>query len=69
MLFQARKSLKLFPLPLYTGRDCKILTHFGDKLCDMLDKKLKKYQDEYGPIDWKEVHEVGIFDVICSWFT
>lgn len=33
-------SLKKYPLPLSTGRSCKILEGFGDRLCAMLDKKL-----------------------------
>lgn len=36
----ALESLKKYPLPLKSGRDCKILYGFGDKLCSMLDKKL-----------------------------
>ncbi|CAH0558741.1 unnamed protein product [Brassicogethes aeneus] len=38
----ALQSLKKYPLPLETGRDCKILKGFGDKLCNMLDNKLKE---------------------------
>lgn len=41
---KALKSLKKYPLPLETGKSCKILSGFGDKLCAMLDRKLKDYQ-------------------------
>lgn len=41
---KALKSLQKYPLPLATGKSCKILNGFGDKLCAMLDRKLKDYQ-------------------------
>lgn len=37
-------SLKKYPLPLSTGRSCKVLEGFGDRLCAMLDKKLAEYK-------------------------
>lgn len=40
----ALKSLKKYPLPLESGKDCKILNGFGDKLCMMLDKKLEQHR-------------------------
>lgn len=40
----ALKSLKKYPLPLETGKSCKILKGFGDKLCAMLDRKLNDYK-------------------------
>ncbi|GJQ86282.1 mus81 [Trypoxylus dichotomus] len=49
---KALESLKKYPLPLQTGRDCKILNGFGDRLCQMLDEKLSKHnssQDEPDP--------------------
>ncbi|XP_068218425.1 crossover junction endonuclease MUS81 [Palaemon carinicauda] len=55
---RARNSLKLYPLPVYRGKDCKVLAHFGDKICQMLDQKLNKYIDENGPIVWEEIHKV-----------
>lgn len=42
---KALASLKKYPLPLENGKSCKILKGFGDKLCIMLDKKLKEYKD------------------------
>lgn len=42
----ALQSLKKYPLPLETGKDCKILKGFGEKLCRMIDDKLKAYQFE-----------------------
>ncbi|XP_046595905.1 crossover junction endonuclease MUS81 isoform X3 [Neodiprion lecontei] len=41
---KALSSLRKCPLRLETGRDCKILRYFGDKLCIMLDKKLTEYK-------------------------
>ncbi|KAK3599160.1 hypothetical protein CHS0354_040998 [Potamilus streckersoni] len=40
---KALSSLKRFPLKLERGKDCKILKHFGDKICKMLDEKLDAY--------------------------
>ncbi|XP_076033706.1 mus81 structure-specific endonuclease subunit isoform X2 [Oratosquilla oratoria] len=51
---RALKSLRQFPLPLESGKDCKILAHFGDKICSMLDKKLEKYKEDNGPIVWED---------------
>ncbi|KAK3878475.1 hypothetical protein Pcinc_016893 [Petrolisthes cinctipes] len=55
---RARRSLALFPLPLYSGNDCKVLAHFGTKLCEKLNRHLEEYEKENGPIDWDEVHKV-----------
>jgi len=40
---QALSSLKKYPLKLDRGKDCKILMHFGDKICGMLDKRLEEH--------------------------
>ncbi|XP_067680602.1 crossover junction endonuclease MUS81-like isoform X2 [Haliotis asinina] len=48
---KALKSLKCFPLKLDTGKDCKILQNFGDKICKMLDDKLAKHIENYGSAD------------------
>ncbi|XP_060525376.1 crossover junction endonuclease MUS81 isoform X2 [Cylas formicarius] len=42
----ALQSIKKYPLPLESGRDCKILKGFGDKLCQMLDDKLQNYNSQ-----------------------
>lgn len=39
---KALDSLKRYPLPLESGKECIILQHFGTKLCLMLDKKLEE---------------------------
>ncbi|XP_069939880.1 crossover junction endonuclease MUS81 isoform X1 [Cherax quadricarinatus] len=54
---KARKSLRLFPLPLYSGKDCKLLTNFGDKICQMLDHRLQQHLQHNGPIDWDQIHK------------
>ncbi|KYN04812.1 PREDICTED: crossover junction endonuclease MUS81 [Cyphomyrmex costatus] len=41
---KALDSLKRYPLPLESGKECIILQHFGTKLCLMLDKKLEEYR-------------------------
>ncbi|XP_055918169.1 crossover junction endonuclease MUS81 [Eupeodes corollae] len=39
---EALESLRQFPLPLATGRDCAILRGFGPKLCDLIDQELQQ---------------------------
>ena len=41
---KALNSLKKYPLPLYGGKEAKILDHIGEKLAKMLDKKLTQHQ-------------------------
>nr|XP_023012458.1 crossover junction endonuclease MUS81 [Leptinotarsa decemlineata] len=50
---RALASLKKCPIPLNSGKECKILKGFGDKLCQMLDNKLKE-------------HEVNVIDDITN---
>lgn len=40
---QALRSLRRYPLPLQSGREAKILQHFGDGLCRMLDERLQQH--------------------------
>ncbi|KAG7167552.1 Crossover junction endonuclease MUS81-like [Homarus americanus] len=56
---RARKSLRLFPLPLYSGKDCKVIANFGEKICEKLDRHLQQHTEENGPIDWDEIHKVS----------
>ncbi|XP_052058656.1 crossover junction endonuclease MUS81-like isoform X1 [Mytilus californianus] len=48
---KALKSLRNYPLPIASGKDCKMLEYFGDKICKMLDVKLSKHIAEYGSAD------------------
>ncbi|XP_012529638.2 crossover junction endonuclease MUS81 [Monomorium pharaonis] len=41
---KALDSLRRYPLPLESGRECIILQHFGAKLCSMLDRKLEEHR-------------------------
>ncbi|CAK9828356.1 Crossover junction endonuclease MUS81 [Anthophora retusa] len=43
---KALASLRKYPLPLKSGKDCIILQHFGKKLCLMLDRKLEEYKGQ-----------------------
>ncbi|XP_052251235.1 crossover junction endonuclease MUS81-like isoform X3 [Dreissena polymorpha] len=45
---KALKTLQKFPLKLESGKDCKILENFGDKICKMLDDKLAEHIAMYG---------------------
>lgn len=41
---KALNTLRKYPLPLDSGKDCIILKHFGLKLCTMLDRRLKEHR-------------------------
>ncbi|XP_068922475.1 crossover junction endonuclease MUS81 [Petaurus breviceps papuanus] len=44
MFLQALRSLLRYPLPLRSGKEAKILQHFGDALCRMLDQRLEQHR-------------------------
>lgn len=52
---KALRSLQRYPLPLRSGKEAKILQHFGDRLCRMLDEKLKEHLASGGEHLWKLV--------------
>ncbi|CAB3387679.1 Hypothetical predicted protein [Cloeon dipterum] len=41
---KALASLKLYPLPFKSGKECSLLKNFGAKLCSMLDKRIEEYK-------------------------
>ncbi|XP_025104025.1 crossover junction endonuclease MUS81-like isoform X2 [Pomacea canaliculata] len=43
---KALKSLKKYPMPLSSGKECKILQYFGPKICKMLDERLHQHNLE-----------------------
>lgn len=45
---KALRSLRRYPLPLRSGKEAKILRHFGDGLCRMLDERLQQHQASGG---------------------
>ncbi|KAM6158129.1 crossover junction endonuclease MUS81 [Rhynchocyon petersi] len=45
---KALRSLRRYPLPLRSGKEAKILQHFGDRLCRMLDERLQQHQASGG---------------------
>nr|XP_021528733.1 crossover junction endonuclease MUS81 isoform X2 [Aotus nancymaae] len=45
---KALRSLRRYPLPLRSGKEAKILQHFGDGLCRMLDERLQRHQTSGG---------------------
>ncbi|XP_022108685.1 crossover junction endonuclease MUS81-like [Acanthaster planci] len=47
---KALQALKKYPMELKTGKEAKILDHFGDKICNMLDHKLAKHVEENGEL-------------------
>ncbi|XP_076393272.1 mus81 structure-specific endonuclease subunit isoform X2 [Megachile rotundata] len=53
---KALSSLRKYPLPLKSGKDCIILQHFGKKICLMLDRKLKEYNAQNKGSDFVCTH-------------
>ncbi|XP_069865842.1 crossover junction endonuclease MUS81 [Dipodomys merriami] len=45
---KALRSLRRYPLPLRSGKEAKILQHFGDGLCRMLDERLQEHRASGG---------------------
>ncbi|XP_027974179.1 crossover junction endonuclease MUS81 isoform X4 [Eumetopias jubatus] len=45
---KAPRSLRRYPLPLRSGKEAKILQHFGDRLCRMLDQRLQQHKASGG---------------------
>lgn len=45
---KALRSLRRYPLPLRSGKEAKILQHFGDRLCRMLDERLQQHRASGG---------------------
>lgn len=43
---RALKSLRLYPLPLKSGRECGILKGFNLRLCALLDEKLNTFNSK-----------------------
>ncbi|XP_054707862.1 crossover junction endonuclease MUS81-like [Uloborus diversus] len=51
---KALSSLRKYPLPLSSGKEAKILEYFGDKICSMLDAKLKEWKQGTQPASPKK---------------
>lgn len=45
---KALRSLRRYPLPLRSGKEARILRHFGDGLCRMLDQRLQQHLSSGG---------------------
>uniref|UniRef100_A0A1B6K3V5 Crossover junction endonuclease MUS81 n=1 Tax=Homalodisca liturata TaxID=320908 RepID=A0A1B6K3V5_9HEMI len=54
---KALQSLKKYPLPLKTGKECLILENFGTRICLLLDRKLA---------DYKNLHPGNDLDITLS---
>ena len=59
-------SLRKYPLPLKTGKECIILEGFGDKICKMIDEKLNKFLDDGGILHADESNESSSNEVIAE---
>ncbi|XP_055636297.1 crossover junction endonuclease MUS81 [Toxorhynchites rutilus septentrionalis] len=49
-LQRALTSLRRYPLPIATGRDCMMLADFGKNICEALEGKLRYYQRHDGKV-------------------
>ncbi|KAB1251394.1 Crossover junction endonuclease MUS81 [Camelus dromedarius] len=61
---KALRSLRRYPLPLRSGKEAKILQHFGDGLCRMLDQRLQQHRASGGsPLVSKLLFDVTMLQV------
>ncbi|CAF0906643.1 unnamed protein product [Brachionus calyciflorus] len=51
-------SLRKYPLPLKSGKECIILEGFGDKICKLIDEKLEAFLREGGQLHEEEDLEI-----------
>ncbi|KAE8738479.1 hypothetical protein FOCC_FOCC016039 [Frankliniella occidentalis] len=51
---KALKSLRKYPLRLRSGKECVILECFGNRLCQLLDRKLVEYRKTHPEMDLVE---------------
>lgn len=49
-LQKALASLRRYPLPIASGRDCCVLMDFGTSICEALEKKLQLYRKKGGQL-------------------
>ncbi|KAK3927797.1 Crossover junction endonuclease MUS81 [Frankliniella fusca] len=54
---KALKSLRKYPLTLRSGKECIILECFGNRLCQLLDRKLIEYRKEHPEMDLQQEEE------------
>jgi crossover junction endonuclease MUS81 len=59
---KALQSLRKYPLPLASGKECIILQHFGTKLCSMLDRKLQEHRKEQSQTQATDTRIVEVDD-------
>uniref|UniRef100_A0A182QZJ7 Crossover junction endonuclease MUS81 n=1 Tax=Anopheles farauti TaxID=69004 RepID=A0A182QZJ7_9DIPT len=59
-LQKALVSLRRYPLPLATGRDCMVLKDFGKTICENLDRRLKAFLASGGRVPVQSDHDRAI---------
>nr|CAH7731931.1 unnamed protein product [Callosobruchus chinensis] len=57
---EALQSLQMYPLPLKSGKECKILIGFTAEICSMLDKKLESCKTLDEPLAANSQREPGV---------
>ncbi|CAH2006306.1 unnamed protein product [Acanthoscelides obtectus] len=55
---EALHSLEMYPLPLKSGKDCKILIGFTAEICSKIDRMLEKNQSKDKHLDIKKTDEL-----------
>ncbi|XP_058451563.1 crossover junction endonuclease MUS81 [Malaya genurostris] len=56
-LQKALASLRRYPLPIASGRDCFMLADFGKTICEALDKRCKTYVQNSGEVVTISTHD------------
>ncbi|CAL8115648.1 unnamed protein product [Orchesella dallaii] len=59
---KALNSLRKYPLPLSSGKECSILENFGSHMCKMIENRMAK--ENMFPEDLQSAASQGILDVI-----
>ncbi|XP_055594338.1 crossover junction endonuclease MUS81 [Uranotaenia lowii] len=67
-LQKALASLRRYPLPIASGRDCFMLADFGKTICETLEKRLRAYRENGGSVrlDWDEDIERALNEEGCE---
>ncbi|XP_061393279.1 crossover junction endonuclease MUS81 [Musca vetustissima] len=66
-LREALEALKMYPLPLASGRECAILRGFGSTLCNLIDEEMRQQREKAQTINLNSsLYEQDIKEVVES---
>ncbi|XP_073839305.1 mus81 structure-specific endonuclease subunit [Musca autumnalis] len=64
-LREALEALKMYPLPLASGRECAILRGFGSTLCNLIDEEMRQQREKAQTINLNSsLYEQDIKEVV-----